>query len=83
VNASRGPVTVLLPRRGISVISAAGGPFPDPAADAALFDAITSTLRPDIPVVSLETTINDPRFARACVDALLMNLAGRPSAGPG
>ena len=82
VNASRGPVTVLLPRLGISVISAAGGPFHDPAADMALFDAITSTLRPDVPVVSLETTINDPRFARACVDALLGHLARQAAAAP-
>jgi uncharacterized protein (UPF0261 family) len=35
VNASTGPVTVLIPRRGISVISAAGQPFHDPAADEA------------------------------------------------
>lgn len=73
-NASRGPVSVLLPRRGISVISAAGGPFHDAAADAALFDAIGAGLRPDIPCVSLDMTINDPAFARACVDALLASM---------
>jgi len=59
LNASRAPVTVLMPRRGISVISAAGGPFHDPEADTALFSA-------------LET--NDPAFARACVEALLENI---------
>ena len=36
VNASRGPVTVLIPKRAISVISAAGEPFHSPDADAAL-----------------------------------------------
>jgi len=80
VNASRGPVTVLVPRRGISVISAAGGPFHDSAADAALFAALEDGLRPDIPRISLDCEINDPAFARACVEALLANIAcGSPA----
>ena len=74
LNASRGPVTVLIPRRGISVISAAGGPFHDAAADAALFSALETSLRPDIPCRSLDCDINDPTFARACVEALLENI---------
>jgi uncharacterized protein (UPF0261 family) len=74
VNASRGPVSVLIPRRGISVISAAGGPFHDPAADAALFGALESNLRPGVNCTSLDCTINDPAFARACVEALLANM---------
>ena len=74
LNASRAPVTVLIPRRGISVISAAGGPFHDAAADAALFSAIETSLRPDIPRRYLDCDINDPAFARACVEALLENI---------
>jgi len=74
LNASRSPVTVLIPRRGISVISAAGGPFHDAAADAALFSALETSLRPDIPRRSLDCDINDPAFARACVEALLENI---------
>jgi uncharacterized protein (UPF0261 family) len=80
VNASRGPVSVLIPRRGISVIGAAGGPFHDPAADATLFTALEENLRPGAPCITLDCDINDPAFARACVEALLANisLAGRP-----
>ena len=74
VNASRGPVSVLLPRRGISVISAPGGPFHDEQADAALFNAIESNLEPGIPCRSLDCDINDPAFARACVEALLATM---------
>ena len=74
VNASRGPVSVLIPRRGISVISAAGGPFHDQHADAALFQAIESGLRPGVPCLSLDCEINDPAFARACVDALIATM---------
>lgn len=74
VNASRGPVSVLLPRRAISVISAAGGPFHDQHADAALFAALEAGLRPGIACQSLDCEINDPAFARACVEALLQNI---------
>ncbi len=74
VNASCGPVSVLIPRRGISVISAAGGAFHNPAADAALFGAIERGLRPGVPCTSLDCEINDPAFARACVEALLANM---------
>jgi uncharacterized protein (UPF0261 family) len=86
VNASRGPVTVLIPRRGISVISAAGGAFHDQHADAALFDSLESSLQPRIPCHSLDCDINDPTFARACVEALLANIEGNralPARKPG
>ena len=79
VNGSKAPVTVLLPLRGISVISAAGQPFHDPAADAALFASLKAHLRKDIPVRELDSTINDPVFAEACVQELLKHLAARPS----
>jgi uncharacterized protein (UPF0261 family) len=78
VNASRGPVSVLIPRRGISVVSEGGGPFWDQHADAALFEAIEAGLRPDIPCTSLDCTINDPAFARACVAALLSLMRQSP-----
>lgn len=68
------PVTFLIPSRAISVISAAGKPFHDPAADEALFSAVKAGLRPDIPVVELDVEINDPAFARACAGTLLRSL---------
>ena len=75
VNAYTAPVTVLLPRGGVSVISAVGGPFHDPRADETLFEAIKQTLRPEVPVVELDCTINDPAFAKAAAEALLANIA--------
>jgi len=84
LNASRGPVRMLLPRRGLSVIGAPGGPFHDPAADAALFEALESGLRPGISCSSLDCGINDPAFARAAVEALLalMAVAGSKASLP-
>lgn len=75
VNLSTGPVTVLLPRRAISVISAEGQPFHDPAADEALFNAIKEKLRMNIPLVEIDCAINDAVFAEACVETLLKSLS--------
>lgn len=75
VNAYRAPTTVLIPRKAISIISAPGQPFHDPAADEALFGAIRSHLRREIPIVETDHEINDPAFARACAEALLANMA--------
>jgi uncharacterized protein (UPF0261 family) len=74
VNLSTAPVTVLLPKIAISVISAPGQKFHDAAADQALFDAIKATLRKDIPILELDCAINDPPFAEACAQALLKNM---------
>lgn len=74
VNAYTAPATVLLPMKGISVISAPGGAFHDVAADSALFDAIKINLNKNIRLIELETLINDEVFAQACVTALLENI---------
>lgn len=74
LNAYTSPVTVLIPRKAISVISATGQPFHDPAADAALFETLANELRDDIEVRSMDCEINDPAFAKACAETLLENL---------
>ena len=75
INRYTAPVTVLLPLRAISVISAPGQPFHSPAADEALFRSLRHHLRPDIPVRELDVEINDPAFARACAETLLAHLS--------
>jgi uncharacterized protein (UPF0261 family) len=62
---------VLLPLRGLSALSVPGGPFHDPIADAALFDAIRAGRGTEVDVIEHDCGINDPQFARA--------LAGRPA----
>jgi len=75
LNAYAGPVTVLLPLRAISVISAPGQVFHDPEADRALFTAMQQDLRPDIKVAKFECEINDASFAEACVVELISNMS--------
>lgn len=68
-NACAGRCEILIPKKAISVISAEGQPFYDPAADAALFSAIRDHAR--VPVIEMEEEINSPAFARACAERLL------------
>ncbi|MEZ0276643.1 MAG: Tm-1-like ATP-binding domain-containing protein [Roseimicrobium sp.] len=75
VNAYTAPVTVLLPKKAISIISAEGKPFHDPAADEALFSSIKKHLRSGIPLMEFDLEINDSAFAAACATALLENIA--------
>jgi uncharacterized protein (UPF0261 family) len=77
VSASRGPVAVMIPTKGVSVISVEGGPFHDAAADAALFTALKQGLRQDIPVVEMAARINDPEFAEASARKLLELMAAK------
>ena len=74
VNRYTAPVTVILPLKGISVISAPGGAFHDAAADNALFASIKDNLHKNICVIEMDSQINDEVFARACVTALLENI---------
>ncbi len=69
LNRCEGPVRFLLPLGGVSAIDAPGQPFHDPAADAALFDAIRAefTEGPQRKLVELPHHINSPEFAAALV----------------
>jgi uncharacterized protein (UPF0261 family) len=71
VNRMEGPVRFLLPLHGVSAIDAAGKPFHDPEADAALFAAIRAAWvpAPNRKLIELDAHINDPAFAEAAVHA--------------
>ncbi len=75
VNASSAPVVFFLPRKGVSQLDSPGGAFWWPEADNALYDAIRTHLRADIPVIALDCNINDPEFADATA-AKLLELVG-------
>ncbi len=75
VNAYIAPVTVLLPTKAISIISAEGQVFYDPEADQALFSAIKENLSPNVELLEVDAGINAPEFSRACAEALLGHLS--------
>jgi uncharacterized protein (UPF0261 family)/ABC-type branched-subunit amino acid transport system ATPase component len=69
LNMMEGPVRFFLPEGGVSALDARGAAFFDPAARAALFRAIETTLRPgpNRRLIRLPQNINDPAFAAAVV----------------
>jgi uncharacterized protein (UPF0261 family) len=80
LNRMDGPVRFLIPEGGVSLIDAAGKAFWDPAADRALFDAITSGFRPGPrrKLVRLPHNINDQAFCDALV-AAFDEIVGEPA----
>ena len=71
LNQSKGPVTLFIPLKGVSMIATEGGPFYDAEADRALIDALKKHLGSNVEVRELDMDINDPRFAQAMVDRLV------------
>jgi uncharacterized protein (UPF0261 family) len=71
LNACKGPVRLLIPEMGVSALDADGGPFWDPQADAALFQALRDTVADPERLVFLPHHINDPAFAKAAADTFL------------
>jgi uncharacterized protein (UPF0261 family) len=71
LNLSTGPVAVLFPMGGLSVIDAPGGAFWWPEADRALLAGLKQALRPEIALVEMACNINDPAFAQRAAETLL------------
>jgi uncharacterized protein (UPF0261 family) len=77
-SAARGPTAVIVPLRGVSALDREGGPFWDPAADAALFQTLRLWMSPNVELIELDQHINDPAFAEAAGRTLL-RLMGAPA----
>ncbi len=71
LNQMQGPVRLLIPAGGVSMIDVPGQPFHDPAADAALFDTLEARMVPTANrrIERLPHAINDPAFVAALVAA--------------
>ncbi|MBV8473556.1 MAG: Tm-1-like ATP-binding domain-containing protein, partial [Hyphomicrobiales bacterium] len=69
LNQMQGPVRLLLPEGGVSALDAPGKPFHDPAANAALFEALESTVRQTSQrqIIRVPANINDDAFVAAVV----------------
>ena len=79
-NRCGGPVAILLPLRGVSMLDSRGGPFWDVEADVACFDAIRAGLKPGIPLIEVDSNINDPVFADRAAQVFL-ELSARAGVG--
>ncbi|MGA2044021.1 MAG: ABC transporter permease [Roseiarcus sp.] len=79
LNLMEGPVRLLLPEGGVSMLDAPGKPFHDPEADAALFEALEKTVRQTARrrIERVDAAINDERFVAAVVEAFLASVPRR------
>lgn len=79
LNQMEGPVRFLIPELGVSALDAPGQAFHDPAADAALFQALEQTVRTgsNRQLIRLPLHVNDPAFAAALVQQFRTLHAGR------
>jgi uncharacterized protein (UPF0261 family) len=78
INLMHGPVRVLLPEGGVSLIDVPGKPFHDPEADAVFFAAIEETVvqTPGRRVERVAAAINDEVFVAAILAAFRELMAG-------
>ncbi len=74
LNRANGPVTMLIPLRGVSAIDKIGGPFYSPEALDAYRNALKASLSPTVRLVELDAHINDEPFALAAADLLMESL---------
>lgn len=70
-----GPVVLLLPLRGVSMLDAVGQPFHDAEADRVLFQSLRDHAGPNVVIREVDAHINDPEFAAALADELLASLS--------
>ena len=75
LRSATGPVTVLIPSRGVSALDAEGAPFDDPGARAALVDALRTQLEDSrVRVEEHDLHINDEAFADRLAEHVLAAL---------
>src|SRR6266851_1136919 len=79
LNSARGPVTLFIPLRGISMLATEGNAFYDPVADQALIDNLKAELGANVEVRELDMDINDPRFAQAMAQRMDDYVRTQPS----
>ncbi|MFI9402022.1 Tm-1-like ATP-binding domain-containing protein [Nocardia sp. NPDC052316] len=69
--AATGPTALYVPRGGLSAVDVDGGPFWDPAADAACIDSILEAVAgTQVEVIDSDQDINSPAFATAAAEHL-------------
>jgi uncharacterized protein (UPF0261 family) len=71
LNEASGPVRVVAPLRGFSLVDAEGEALWDPGADRAFLDALEDTLGPEIGFEAVDAHVDDPEFADVVADRYL------------
>jgi uncharacterized protein (UPF0261 family) len=68
LNLTKGPLRIAVPTQGLSIPNVPGGPFWNPEADAAFLETLRGGIRKDIPILTYERHVNDPKFGIEVAD---------------
>ncbi len=71
LNRSKGPVKVVVPRKGWSSVDAPGSPTYDPSGDAVFVACLRDTLKKVIEIVEVDANMEDAQFAKAVTTSAL------------
>ncbi|MBE3066450.1 MAG: Tm-1-like ATP-binding domain-containing protein [Chloroflexi bacterium] len=71
LNLTKGPLRIAVPTQGLSIPNAPGGPFWNPEADAAFLETLRGEIRKDIPILTYERHVNDPKFGVEVADQFI------------
>ena len=72
LNQAKGPVHILVPRRGFSAADKEGEPFFDPEADKVFIDSLKSHMKSSIQVREVDAHMNDTEFVEEIVQEFLL-----------
>ena len=71
INQAGGPVSVLLPLQGVSMLDSKGKDFWAPEIDRACFEALRENLDEDVPVYEVDCNINQRKFSQRATELIL------------
>lgn len=74
LNMAKGPVRVIIPRKGLRSMAKEGEELYDPIVDQAIFDAFDKNLRKDIPLKYFDANFCDMAFSKFIADEMLDTL---------
>jgi len=69
LNKAKGPVSIIIPKKGWSSVDREGSPAYDPAEDAIFTNALKKGFKKDIIIKEVDANLEDPAFAEAVEDA--------------
>jgi uncharacterized protein (UPF0261 family) len=71
LNPAKGPVVILIPRKGWSAADLPGNDTHDPAEDQLFTQVLREKLKPDVQIVEVDANMEDPAFAAEVVKTAL------------
>jgi uncharacterized protein (UPF0261 family) len=79
LNKATGPIKVLIPLKGFCMYCHPGEPLHDPEGDRMLIETLKKHLKPGIPILEVDSHINDPQFADTAAAEMIQLIRNAPA----